>query len=276
MSDAPQVPKGDAEIIRDSAVASVGFTSINKSGMPTVILPPGYKAEAREDLLLAPVRKRGGVAVHSAESFCDYVIVHGAPGTIYADQSRPAFVAILNDHQTTDPGWGDHRVTYPCPLSRQWGLWNEHDGKARTQTDFAQFIEENLDDIMAVSTTDPSAAEMLEIATGLQAKSESNFTSAVRLDNGDINFSYREQTEANAPGQLRVPDHFSLRIPIFRHADPSIVKARLRYRIKEGSLSMWYSLVRPDELLDVAFERVATKIRERCDMAAFYYGTPRG
>lgn len=119
--------------------------------------------------------------------------------------------------------------------------------------------------IAAVRSTD-----MLTISRNLQAKKKVDFKSDQNLSNGDIQFTYNETTTGTA-GQLEIPQEFTLGIPVYEGGAPYEVKARLRYRISEGKLTMWYDLVRPERMEEDAFKETAANIKQQCSGVAEIY-----
>lgn len=167
---------------------------------------------------------------------------HGAP-----------FIAIPNFHAVfNDDGYGDHSATYKCPLSRQWIVWNGKNKVAMSQVAFAEFIEDNRLDI-----TDPATADMMEIAQNISASSTGKFKSKINRVNGNVEFGWTENTEASAgDGSMRVPEFFKLAIPVFDAGQKWEVTAKLRYRIKDGNLLLWYDLEDAQKVLEHAIEEV--------------------
>jgi uncharacterized protein YfdQ (DUF2303 family) len=223
-----------------------------------VLLPPGYKLESLERLTSYPLRSRGNTTARSADAFVELV------KQLCTDQSRlygqlfdrnnkaaPKFLAVVNDHQLVSAGWRDHTITYNCPLSTEWATWIGSNKREMSQPTFAQFVEDNAPDII-----DPLPAEMLEVARTLESRKGVNFKSGVRLSNGEVQFAYEESIESKAgeKGQLKVPEVFTIGIPVFEGArQKNAIKARLRYRIADkGSLTLWYDLERPHKDLEAA------------------------
>ena len=139
-----------------------------------------------------------------------------------------------------------------------------------TQEAFAIFIEDHLPDIV-----DPPAAEMAEIARGLSVNINVKFAKAIRLDNGETQLMYVEEIggSSGAKGQLKIPQVIKLGLPLFKGGDTYAVEARFRYRIKDGTLSMWYELVRIDRLIADAIEGMAMAVKEHT-APAVYFGAP--
>lgn len=229
---------------------------------PYAVMPEGFRVEDLEDTLPNPTRKRARVTLAQTKGFIDYFKKHqvgGGVSTIYGTTEPPRFVAVINDHGEGEAGWRDHIARYDCPLAVEWETWTKANKRPMTQADFAQFIEDNLPDIV-----DPVAADMLEISRTLEAKKKVNFASGVRLTNGEVQFTYEESVEGSASkGQLRVPEVFKIGIPAFHGGAKYQIDARLRYRIAEGGvLSMWFDLVRPHKVLEHAALEVWAAIEE--------------
>ena len=152
----------------------------------------------------APLRKRGTVRVFDAASFNAILEANdGDKATIYIDRDadKPEIVAVLNGNGEGGPGWGDFRVEIVFRLTPQWKKWKHIDGKMLPQVTFAEFIEENIGDIVS-----PSGADMLEIAQDLSAKRSVDFKSNVRLADGRLQFQNIENIEAQVgPGQIGIP-----------------------------------------------------------------------
>jgi len=261
----------NAQVIADLAVVG-GQTRQIADGVPFITLPEGYKALDLEHLLPRPVQKRGTFVAHDAASFVAYVNKHKTTGTIVTAQvDATSFKAVL-DHHDDEPGWGAHKVSYGCPKSPEWAIWTRNDNRQMTQSEFAQFLEENLPDII-----DPSGADVLTVVQTLEANTKVKFSSAIRLDNGQRQLTYEEVIEgAAAKGTMKIPEIFTLAIPPFRGSDRYKVEARLRYRIPNGGgqLSLWYELVRPEKVVEAVFQDELVSIRDGRSPEAAGIGLP--
>jgi len=239
-----------------SAMKAAELGNLNNS-FPYVLLPAGYRYEGKEEILPAPIRKRGGTTLHDAASFIAVVNDQKGEATrLYSTINPPTFTAIFNDVAAA-PGWRDHTAKYNAPLSPEWKTWNASSGKGQNQADFAQFIETNLPDI-----AEPAGAVVLEVARTLEAKKKVNFASSVRLSDGSTQFTYEEDVQGSAQkGQMQVPEVFVLAIPVFENGDLWKVEAQLRYRIADGGkLTIWYELVRPHKVIETAVKELRATI----------------
>lgn len=226
--------------------------------VPVIVVPDGYKAIGMESYLDAPARKRGIVTLRDAASFISLVNQEKLPGTrIYGSTNPPGFSAVFNDTAgETGPAWRDHRAAFNCPVSVEWTTWTEQSGKAMSQEAFAQFIESNLPDIR-----EPAAADMLEISRTLEAKKKVNFASGIRLSNGQSELTYEEDISGTASkGRLSVPEIFKIGIPVIEGSAPYLMECRLRYRIGDGKMAMWFEIVRPHKVMEHAVKEVTEQI----------------
>src|SRR5690606_22175624 len=175
--------------------------------------------QSLEEHLPAPLRIREQVYITEATSFIDY-------WQRFASDSSVIF-ADLNQR----PKWCEHGATLICDHSTEWRTWSASNAKSMEQSSFAEFIEAN-----AIDIVQPAAAEMIQIALTLQAKTKVDFASGIRLDNGQVQLTYQEKIEGSAgpKGELKIPEKFTLALRIFQGGDKYQVEAYLRYRIKEG------------------------------------------
>lgn len=201
-----------------------------------------------EDGLPAPLRKRGCVQVFDAVSFNAILAANdGGNATIYInrDIDTPSIVAVLNGNGGNGPGWGDFRAEIVFRFTPQWKKWKTIDGAMLAQVQFAEFVEDNLNDII-----DPPGATMLEIAQYLSATRSVDFKSAVRLSSGVIQFQNIESMDAKVgAGQTAIPETITLGIaPVFG-LPPFKVEARFRYRIVEGKLKLGVKIQRMEDIM---------------------------
>jgi uncharacterized protein YfdQ (DUF2303 family) len=241
--------------IADLAQLSRAVQRATDDGKPFVVLPHEHKIENVERFAVEPTRIRGNTIADDLDSFVRYVLAVNT-GDIYWRESETtaSFTAVFN----TD-SWRDHRAIYVPQPSPEWVRWTGNNGKSKTQAEFALFMEDN-----AVDVVSPSAADMLEIAHTLEAKKKVDFASGIRLSNGQIDLTYSEQIQGTAAkGKLQIPELFKIGIPVFVGGDRYGMDARLRYRISDGQLSMWYNLVRPHIVIQDAVQTMVAAIQEK-------------
>lgn len=240
-----------------------------------VVLPPGHEQRIvdLEKYQPQPRRKQEEVDLHDADSFGAYVVRHRIEEatTLYADLATRSVVAVLNDSAQAEPGWGDHRANLKLKHTDPWNRWTSLDGKPLTQEKFAEHVEQSLPEF-----TRPPAAEMYELAQTFQATIGANFRQTGKLQSGQRALHYEENIEASAgdQGDLTVPKEFHLRLQVFEGGESYDLVARLRYRVtREGTLTLSYHLVRPEDVVKEAFDATLDEIEEATKVAAFR-GTP--
>lgn len=253
------------ETLLNAVAASAGRINMDKhteplepGEQPVVIIPEGYRSESLEKYLPQPVQVRQSVKHLTVDSFLNYWKEFSFSASVcFANQENMGFEGIIDYHSGSDyeaASWCLHRVCYQCPVSKEWELWIQNNGKGMTQTTFATFIEDNIVDIVENGPGTPSGARMLEVASGLEVHKKVAFKSAKRLDNGEVQFTYNEDINGtDKTGEMKIPREFWIGVPVFKGDMPFMVKARLRYRMNQGEIRFWYDLYRIDIILDEAF-----------------------
>lgn len=120
---------------------------------------------------------------------------------------------------------------------------------------------------------------MLEIALNFRAKQNVAFKSGIRLQDGQVQLEYVEQNEASASsatGNLKIPEEFSIAIPVWSGlgAKKYDFKARLRYKVGQGAVQLRYELIRPHKVVEQAFKDVLDEIKKGVKEAPVIFGKP--
>lgn len=265
------MPASAADALQISTVlatlAGAACSPNSQGGHYYVMVPTGYKrediTEAVEKAQPQPNRKRGTVALKSVASLLDYCADQAMPtsGYIYADPDARSITAVFNDHRAALlPGWRDHRAVFKAEYTPEFDNWLRNNKQPKDQAAFAEFIEDNLVDI-----TEPAAAQLLDVATTMQAKTGINFASSKRLDNGQVQLQYTETIDARAGagGALEIPKEFALGLRIFKNGAGYRIKARLKYRLAAGAVKFWYELDRPEKSVEDAFAGYVDELKEK-------------
>lgn len=254
-----------AEIARQSVQPVLQNSEVlARIGAPLVIWPNSQRVEKLENLLPAPLAKRGAFAAGTADSFAAYVSDHKTPGTIITGEvteKTGSFRAILDYHTpgSHEAGWGSHTASLTLEQTPQWARWLAADRKEFSQREFGEFIEENAPDVVVpegdAGKGFPTQADLLSVALSIQAKSDIRFTSGVRLSNGQQQLTYVEDITAGAgiEGKMAIPERFALGIAPYRGTDKYLVIARLRYRLGGGKVVFRYEIERAFQIVEDAW-----------------------
>ncbi|WP_367154685.1 YfdQ family protein [Methylomonas sp. HYX-M1] len=242
------------------------------AGTPFLVLPDDHNYVELSDLREHPKRIKQTVKHTTAASFIDYCnrFAH-ENSVIMMDDENNRFTAIFDYHGPDAADWGDHKAVFGLKPTVEWNNWKAFDGKAMSQSEFGKFIETNLEEII-----EPTGAEMLEISLSIQAKTEVKFSQAQRLDNGQMQLTYNEEINGSAgvKGQLKIPQTFKIGLRLYEGGAPYQIEARLRYRIKDGNLTLWYELIRPHKTVQANLTETEELISTSVGSAvAIYHGT---
>lgn len=281
--DTPQavldaVHGGDAQAIIETAQAAAAPVILDPRNVYERVVPAGATAEVLdlEQFLPAPRRLRGTVAAQRVQDLVRYVERHDAEEftTIWVDAAAYRVIAVLNDHGCAldAADWGDHRAELQLLLTDAWKHWTGKDGILMAQEDFAEHIDDGLIDIV-----EPDGAEMLEVAQSIQGTTTAEFKAAHRLASGAIGVQYVEQQTAAAGqrGELEIPERFVLGVAPFEGEDAYKIRARLRYRIRGGNLTIGYRLERPGDVLRDAVDGIAQRLADQFGINRVFVGVPR-
>ena len=236
-----------------------------------IVVPEGMELRSLKEFQYAepPARKAGHVQVQDVASFAEYFLrFRDKDSMVFADPQAFTFTGILDYHEETAEGAAracKHKVGLTLRTTKRWDTWKGANAKPKSQEDFATFIEDNLADIYAPEKSNyPPAAVMLEVSRTLEASSQYTFTQTTNLKNGQRVAQYREQINGVAGPQqeIQIPDEFVVRLPIFLNQPPVEVRCRLRFRINNGKLTMWYDMLRVDEMLAAEFETARAGVAE--------------
>ncbi|MFB7228481.1 DUF2303 family protein [Streptomyces fimicarius] len=207
-----------------------------------------------------PARKSGTTVVRDVDSFLEYFDKHGDNySEVYADVESRTITAVLDAHTAHDARWSGHRLELRLRATSAWKAWMGSDNELMSQAMFAEFIEDNLVDLV-----EPNAATMLELAQSFEATTSAEFQSSQRLDSGQRRFSFVEdvQAKAGAKGDIVIPATLTLALRPFEGCEAYKVTARFRYRLdrQKGELRLGFKIERPEDTLAAAFEDIRTLV----------------
>jgi uncharacterized protein YfdQ (DUF2303 family) len=225
-------------------------------------LPAGAQIHGLEAFMPAPPYAKATVSAKTVASLIEYTNRHKTSDTAAFADADAGVIKVVIDYisAANDPAHKVHAASYAAPFSEEWKRWTSIDGKRTAQAEFAAFIEENREDIIS-----PDGATVLELAKSLDAKRKVSFKSGVRLDNGDYDLEFKDETTASGggvAGKIAIPSEIELGIPVFYGGDRYKIKALFRYRIEDGRLLMWVDLHRSKHVRDAAFADIIQAVRD--------------
>jgi uncharacterized protein YfdQ (DUF2303 family) len=244
-----------------AAGASLGLPREAAKDTPGVgvftVIPKDYEVRDLESFLPRPLRIKQEIALQDADSFIAYVkeFMTGATQILF-DVETETFTAVFDYHEIDKPAWCQHSADFKPRRSVEFQTWSDNNRKTMNQVDFARFLEENMPDIV-----EPDSAELLQVALTFEAKKSVEFSSGVRLANGQIQLQYDEVVRGTAQkGSIEIPEKFVLGIPIHVNGPAYRITVRLRWRLQEGKVIFWYEIVRPHKFIEDALKEISQRI----------------
>jgi uncharacterized protein YfdQ (DUF2303 family) len=282
MADPTLRPENLAETLaRVLPDARILFPSEPKIGdMLQVIVPKNSELRQfdMEQLLPNPRRTKGVAHFSSPLSFVDYVERFTTLQTLAWCDFNPQslalrFDAVMDDHAASAPGWRGHRAVFEPQTSREWKTWQASNGKSMSQVDFAEFVQDNQDDIVTDDAkTTPTSLQMMTMATDFIAQEDHVFKSSVRLSSGGVRLTYVADADKNTVETMQMFERFAIGIPVFQDGVGWRMGVRLKYRVKQGAVTFFYELTRPDRVHGAAAAAVIAQIQTALDATPLLMG----
>lgn len=265
----------EAQTIADLARAASEVQEVE--GVQFLLHHKDVQATSLEHLQPFPRRFNAHPVLYTLEDLVGYVRRHSAQTegdvigdhpVIFADRKMLTFVALLDYHTSATPSWLDHSATVRYSLSRQLVLWKSKQGVKMSQEQFAEFLDENIIDIVT-----PSGSEVLSFAENLEATRTETFKSAIKLTTGETKFTWNNEKTGDV--STKVIEEFALGIPLWERGQPIKIQAKLFHRITEGKLSFFYRLEQLENVIDVIWDDELAILRDRLgEGITVYQGTP--
>lgn len=235
---------------------------------PFVGIPEGMKIEHLERLLdpERPQRIKAHPKFDDADSLVAYFNrFKDADSTLLADIDSNAIRAVLDHAEAAQspgtpetsiarPRYHDHLATFTAKHSLEWQTWVASSGKRMTQEAFAVFIEDNAPDIQ-----NPSAIKLQEIVLNLEASGSAEFKSFKRLEDGSVSFLFKEEVNGTSNG-VPFPKQFEVLLRPYVGCIAVPLVAKLRFRNDGGKLSLWYDLLRHEQVKRAAFDEIVEAV----------------
>jgi uncharacterized protein YfdQ (DUF2303 family) len=264
--------RGDAQAIIEVTRAAAWPQDLNPEIPQSLVVPAGASLEIPdvEHFLPQPRRRRGTYRPATVDAFVDYTRrLANETTTVWVHPTSGRIVAVIDDHTPTEAAWREHTVELALQETPEWRYWLGADGRMMSQEEFAEHVEGGLEEIV-----NPDAAVMLEVAQTFHASTSAQFRSSTRLASGEQRLQYDEEVKAAAggSGDLTVPTELVLAIAPFVGEDPYRVTARLRFRLRAGTLTLGYRLDRPEAVQRDALSKIADRLGEQ--FTNTYLGEP--
>lgn len=271
----------------------------DKIAMPIASVPEGRALESIKPYLdeyaSQPDRRTGNAILADLSSLAEWTNRHKSKDSVLfcdTDPKAPSMTAIIDYHAEGDDNektarFGRFTGHYAFPLDERWKIWSAINGKALNQAMFAEFLEENVNDLIAPDMKidgagneikfDPLAhrdavskflaliggevatpAEVVKLSRGLSLTAQAKVGSRVNTQSGERAVVYEEvHTDGNGE-KIRIPQLFLICIPFF-HLSTNFyrIPVRIRYGLSDGRVIWTLALWNTDEIFDEAVRDAA-------------------
>lgn len=227
------------------------IVSAAQTGEPIAFVPSGIKVESLAEYC-PPTRIKQRPHFNEAGSFSEYVnrfktentlifVNFGAPG-----DDQVEFIAELDYHSKAPelkPAYCSHSATFGAVFTPEWMTWREANRRRMGQVEFAEWLEDN-----QKLFVEPSGADLLELVRSLHGHQNARFNTAIRLDNGAQSISYDEDVEIRGSlttksEKMQLPPQVKAGIAVFQGAPAYEVNARLKCRVEDRRLFLYYETI---------------------------------
>lgn len=253
-----------AEIIR-AQPTQIPVTQLDLTTTEAFFLPKERQLISLESLREKPKRIRAHAALEDPASFIAYLKRFPSPTMLVtASEAGHRFDAILDYHGPNDPAWGEHTAKLELSTTPEWDRWIANDRQALAQAAFAEFLEDNLPDIVK-----PDGAALLELVQNLQGTRKVSWKSQQRLSDGQTKVIFDETLETGGQtskrsGEVKLPQEIRIKIAPFVGVSALEIPLRLRVRISEhGAVSFAYLFPKPEEILRTAWQLIRGEIAKQ-------------
>lgn len=261
----------DLELVRELVVAA---TAAHSPGpLPkTVFIPEGFEEKEIPALheIRLPDHIRQELTLVERESFTRYVKLYKGPtsqifATVTAQGAK--FVGVLDYHESGNerkPNHTLHVAQFNPEFSDEFKAWHSIDGKSLTQDQFLDHIRK-----WGYTIESHTDADMIEIVSNLEFKSDVQFLSKVERTTGGRKLAYSEVVQGSASSgskQMVVPDSLGMESEIFAGGSKFNYGADLLYRPSGGQLKIIVELKRPHKVIKEAIDSLIADIKGETDI----------
>lgn len=224
------------------------------------------------------------------------------------DTSAPKIVAIADYHAegpvTIDGENGDptarhcqHKATFAFPISDEWKAWTRVSGEPMTKENLAEFIDEHALDVL-----DPTPAmiagkvteqtqdwekrlitiahkidgrfgqlqQLMQMSRQFTVHETSNISVTTNRDTGESEISFVNEHKDQSGNKLKIPNLFTIAIPVFVGSTPYRMAVRFRYRKVGGDVRFILQIYNADKVFKAAMQDAVSHVTEETKIPAFY------
>jgi hypothetical protein len=150
----------------------------------------------------------------------------------------------------------EHVASYRVTPTVAWTDWLRINDKFLDQDDFCAFIEK-----YRQLFQQPSGLEMLDLARYMEGKKSGNFTFGKRLQTGDRQVEWKEETTLTGGAELTpIPEQVEISIEMFEGTGAVPMRAWFRVYPRSGTIAFKLEIQEVDRTVRSALELARTRI----------------
>lgn len=242
-----------AEWVKDNTV--IGTHEVIDPNATPFLLHNGEKVIDLREFAEVPSRIKTAPKFAHADSFCQYVNdFKGSTTKLFASIKGGNITAAIDYHGKDDPSWSTHEATLQPTRTPEWEALRATQGKPFQQAAFADWLDEWNHIVI-----EPDSAKIIEVANNLQGTTACSFKSTIQRTNGNMVFSYTEDTQTN---QIKVPEKIHFSVPLFWGQDLTNIQVALRFRVPEGKPNFSLVIYNMQKLELDSLEVMMNKVEE--------------
>lgn len=242
-----------------------------RGGKPLLILNNDQSAKDLEYLLNSPTVIRGKYTFTRQSSFIDYVNEHKSVGTRVYVPSALSFLAVINHASHGDPQWNNHTAELQLKQTAEWVTWKGANQRSMNQRDFAQFIEDNMKDVV-----NPVGAALLDLLRTIKLTQTLEIGGEVN-ERGDLTsqmFDIKAKNSAGAKMDVELPGNFTIAIAPYEDGAVLTIDCRLRFKIDPPKMTFSYEIRHIDKIEREAVDKIAANIKQAVQLPVWYGNPP--
>ena len=222
----------------------------------------------------APQRRSGNVRIDDLDSLIAIVNRQKLDGqtAAFVRKDGPVVIVVLDWHRPNAQaaGWRGDMITFAPKLSRQWVAWNGLAKGPIGQDAFADFLEDNIEDV-AERDPYPLKLALVQMARDLHVSIGQKFQRTVDPASGDVTLAC---VTDSGQSKTKIPREFLLGIPVFDGSSVNYaIKVGLKLELKGSDAFFHVKPRNADAALEDAVADVRKAIAEKCEIPVFA-GTP--
>lgn len=275
---------------------------VEAKGITFAVMPNGQKLVSIKPLLdeylTKPERKRGVARLTTVQSLIDITNrFKDGNSAIFvkvgASDQGESLTTVFDYHEQSpegEPRFCQHTAVYNFPKTEKWEIWSGRSKEKISQIEFANFIEENILDLLPPPTDEDKSAtaeniravskklglgiagpeKLLELARGLSIFEGAKATNVVNTTSGEFQLEFTTEHRDATGQRFSPPGLFLIGVQIFEDGPAYRIPVRLRYRLQNGQISWIYEILNAQQYVRDAIADTVEYAKEKTNLPIFF------